>query len=691
VEAWFYGEPFQGEVLARVVLDAGPEGVWQASLETLPAPWYGLRLWGPNWPWDETWIPGSEAGFLADVDDAGHRFNPNRLVVDPWALEWSHDPIHADLRDGTVFQTGPYRARDSGPVAPKGLVLVPPLPADRPPPPLRGLHEDVVYEVHLRGLTRNDPSVPEALRGTYAGAALLAPRLRALGVTAVEFLPLHETQNDQNDLDPASADGDNYWGYASLSFFAPDRRYAADRSSGGPTRELIAMVDAFHREGIKVFVDVVYNHTGEGGAWGPERGTSTVWSWRGLDNALFYQTVEGRGYRDDNGVGPNLRFTHPLVRRHVMDSLKYWTETIGVDGFRFDLAAVLGNACDEDCFRYSSDGLLREIADAFARRPDGTGVDLIAEPWGLTEGTYQLGRFGPGWSEWNDRMRIATRQAINRPWEAQGLREIRRRIEGSPDLFAADRPGPAASLGYVVSHDGFTWWDLVSCADRRNDQPWPMGPSDGGSTFNQQWDHDGDPVAQRQAARTSFALMALGDGVPMLNGGDEFLRTQHCNNNAYNIDSVANWLDWTAAADAADFTRFVQTLLTLRGRHPQLRPATWRAPADEGGPRWLNGRGEPLQGEAWDRAEEPVLARWLPGVAGDPDAPPLYWAWNRSDTWQEVRFPDPGPGRTWHRVADTAAWLEPISANVHPWETLPGVGREGYGMHPRSLVVVVSR
>lgn len=697
VELWLYEAPLDREPVAVAALRQQDSGRWTADVTVGDARYYGYRLWGPNWPYDPAWTPGSDVGFVADVDTVGHRFNPNKLVVDPYALEWSHDPVTATWDDWSIYQSGPeHRGRDSGPVAPKGVLLVPETPTfvDRPQ---RALRDDIVYEVHVRGLTMNDPSVPEALRGTYAGAALKAPQLAALGVTAIELLPLMETPNEQNDREEGSA-GDNYWGYASLSYFAPERRYASDRAPGGPTRELQAMVAAYHAVGIKVFVDVVYNHTAEGGSWGDGRASANVLSWRGVSNVRWYQTIGGAAYRNDNGVGPNLRFTESLVQDAVIDSLRYWHEVIGADGYRFDLASILGNRCVEDCFEYSADGLLTRIAATFARREDGTGVDLIAEPWGTGPGTYQLGNYPSGWHEWNDQFRIAIRQGQNLP-DAVRPAELAMRIHGSSDRFRDDGRGPDAGVSYLVSHDGFTLADLYACADRDNDQPWPYGPSDGGSTFNHSTDSGGDPTAQRQAARTGLGIALLSAGIPMLTGGDEFLRSQRCNNNAYNLDSIGNWLDWSALAEAQTHFTFVQRMLAFRRATGALRPARWTEGADRDADgvldiAWLNAGGAAFSGGAWDDPGERYLAWMLDGdetlPAPDAAAPAaIYAGWNRGTALRDVTLPEPPAGTRWFRVADTAAWLE-SEGNSHPADARTMLVDPHYGVHGQSLLVLVA-
>ncbi|MEO1339371.1 MAG: alpha-amylase family glycosyl hydrolase, partial [Myxococcota bacterium] len=341
----------------------------------------------------------------------------------------------------------------SGPVAPKGIVL-----ASTPPPagnkPTRALRDDIIYEVHLRGLTKNDPSIPSALRGTYAGAALKAPALAQLGVTAVEFLPLQETENDQNDLDPVSTTGDNYWGYVTLNYFAPDRRYAADQSPGGPTREFKQMVEAFHQQGIKVFVDVVYNHTGEGGVFsGGDPRVMNVRSWRGFDNFNYYSLTSDLQFPWDNtGVGGNFNTFNPVVRNQIIDSLKYWISDLGVDGFRFDLASVLGNVCTHGCFQFDKlnpNTALNQIVQQIQVRPEngGAGTDLIAEPWAIGGNSYQVGNYPSGWAEWNDQYRNWIRSDQNQLGvEPITIGQLASRFSGSSDLYQDDGRKPYHSI-----------------------------------------------------------------------------------------------------------------------------------------------------------------------------------------------------------------------------------------------------
>jgi isoamylase len=661
VELWIYDAPM-GPERARVVMERAGD-VWQARVPASALPetiYYGYRVWGPSWTFDPAWTPGSMAGFVSEVDADGNRMNPNKLVFDPYARELSHDPTTPSQPDGSVYSTAAAnRMKDSGPVAPKGIVT-------REEPfatakPARPLSDEIIYEVHLRGLTMGQGG---DCAGTYAAAAERAADLADLGVTAIELLPIQETPNDRNDVDPASAKGDNYWGYSTLAYFAPDRRYACDRSPGGPTREVRAMVAAFHARGIKVYVDVVYNHTAEGGG-------GTLLSLRGIDNAGYYQLDRaGSGFTNSNGVGADLAGQKPLAQQLVTDSLAYWRDALGVDGFRFDLAPVLGNDCVQ-CFRFKPD-FLETIAAQI-------GGDLIAEPWGVVGGSYQVGNFPKGWSEWNDRYRDLIRQDQNETPATPGW--LADRLHGSSELYRPDGRPPSASINFLVAHDGFTLHDLYACSGPNNGQPWPYGPSDGGSTNNKSWDHGGDASAQRQAARTGFALLLLSQGVPMIVGGDERLRSQRCNNNPYNLDSPATWLDWSAPEPA--FTTFARRMMQFRGAHAALRHPAWIEPAQIS---WRDAAGAVASAAYMDDATRPVLAWRLDGAALGDSADAIYVAYNRSPLAVQVTL----PAGTWYRVADTGAWMEP-QANISAPGSEYKMNQARYDMAPRSLALFVSK
>ena len=704
IEAWLYAAP-AGEAESLVVtLEPREDGFFRGVVagsvlvekglsETV---YYGLRAWGPGWAWDPDWTPGSEIGFEKDVDEVGHRFNPNKLLLDPYALETTHDPITPDHQDGWIYTTGPdHRAKDSAPVAPKGIVLRDdPAAADTGARPTRPLKDQIVYEVHLRGFTKADMSLPEAIRGTYAGAAAKAAYLADIGVTAIEILPLHETQNEQNDIDPTSAKGDNYWGYSSLSFFAPERRYSSDRSPGGPTREMQAMVKAFHDEGIAVIVDVVYNHTAEGGAWNAAGDVAPLLSWRGLDNTGYYQLgKDAAHYQNDNGVGPNLAATSPLARDMVIDSLRYWHEVVGVDGFRFDLASILANSCEKGCFKFDPGdpkGILKRAA------ADLPGAFLIAEPWGTGAGTYQTGHFPEGWAEWNDHYRNTIRDDQNRDGIANVTPGwLADRLSGSWSLFGDDGRPPWRSINFVVAHDGLTLRDLYSCNGKNNSQAWPYGPSDGGTDDNRSWDQGGDPVLQRQAARTGMALLMVSAGVPMITGGDEMYRTQKCNNNPYNLDSVGSWLDWTNQATSSAFHKFAKKLMRFRNAHPAFRPAAYRPLTDTDGNglpavTFLRDNGAKADAAYLDNPGNDFLAFRLDGEEAGDSVRSLFVAYNGWTDGIHVTLPATAPGHAWHLVGDTHSWLEDED-NFLDEDSAPALDEPTYLLGRRSVVVLVER
>jgi glycogen operon protein len=698
-----YAAPTGEQERASFTLTRDAASVWSTTVSaaTLQGAgvtgtiYYGYRAWGPNWPFDPAWTKGSAAGFVSDVDSSGNRFNPNKLLIDPYAREISHDPLTPALPDGSRYGTGPtFRTVDTGTTAPKSIVLA----ADGTSTggkPARALKDDVVYEVNLRGLTRNDAGIAAADRGTYRGAAQKAASLRALGVTAVEFLPVQETQNDTNDVDPTGTAGDNYWGYMTVNYFAPDRRYAADRSPGGPTRELKSMVKSFHDNGIKVFIDVVYNHTAEGGPWNDaDKNTYSVYSWRGLDNPTYYSLTSDRQSPWDNtGVGGNYNTFNPTAQNLIVDSVAYWKDTLGVDGFRFDLASVLGNTCEHGCFSYSRTNpatALNRLAAEMPARPTGggSGVDWIAEPWAIGSGTYQVGNFPAGWAEWNGIYRDTLRRDQNKLGVAAITPgELATRFAGSSDLYGDDGRRPFNSINFMVAHDGFTLKDLYSCNGKNNNQPWPFGPSDGGSDDNDSWDQGGVAADQRKAARNGLALLMLSGGVPMITGGDEFLRGLNCNNNPYNLDSSANWLNYAWNADQATFNTFAQRLIAFRAAHPALRPANFYTAAQL---QWFTPGGVAPDSAYWTNPNNHALAWRLDGTAfGDPAAA-VYVAYNGWSGDVTFTLPAPPAGRQWFRVTDTSTWAEGPD-QVRPPGAEDPLGGIPYLLHGRALLLLVAR
>jgi glycogen operon protein len=667
--------------------------------------YYGYRAWGPNWTYVSGWTKGSNLGFVADVDAQGNRFNPNKLLIDPYALEISHDPTTATNTDGTIYASGPtYRNVDSGAKAPKGIVLAPDI-TSYGTKPTRALKDDVIYEVHVRGLTKGDSSIAAAYQGTYKGAGLKAASLAALGVTAVEFLPVQETDNDDNDVVANTTKDDNYWGYMTLNFFAPDRRYSSDKTPGGPTREFKEMVKAFHDNGIKVFIDVVYNHTGEGGAWSStDKNTYNVFTFRGLDNPTYYSlTSDYQNSWDNTGVGGNFNTFNPTAKNVILHSLKYWKDELGVDGFRFDLASVLGNTCEHGCFNYdklNTGTALNAIWSNLSPRPaaGGTGADLIAEPWAIGGNSYQVGNFPSGWAEWNGYYRDTFRKDQNEMGVSTVTPgQLASRFAGSSDLYSDDGRKPYHSINFMVAHDGFTLKDLYSCNSKNNSQPWPYGPSDGGEDHNVSWDQGGIAADQRKAARNGFAFLMLSAGTPMFNGGDEFLRTQYCNNNAYNLDSSANWLNYTLTTEQAHFKTFAQRLIAFRKAHPALRPANFFSGVDTNGNvmeqlRWFQPSGAAADSAYMSNGSNHALAFRIDGTELGDTAAAIYVAYNGWSDAVDFKLPWPFNGKQWYRVTDTCNWAEGANQVALPGSEAP-IGGENtlYTVCGRGLLVLIAR
>ncbi|HYH05485.1 MAG TPA: isoamylase [Thermoanaerobaculia bacterium] len=714
IEVWIYKEKsgFQEKVKYVMVKDAATN-IWSktVSVATLQSTYgitgtvyYGYRAWGPNWTYNAAWTKGSTLGFVSDVDPQGNRFNPNKLLLDPYAREMSHDPQTPTQPDGTRYASGSlYRATDTGASAPKGIVLA----ADATSTgtkPTRALKDDVVYEVHVKGLTANDTSIAANLRGTYAGAALKASYLASIGITAVEFLPLHETQNDTND-DIASTAGDNYWGYMTLNFFAPDRRYASNKNPGGPTTEFKNMVKAFHDAGIKVFVDVVYNHTGEGGLWSSsDTSTANILSWRGLDNPAYYSlSSDFQSYYDNTGTTGNFNTFNTTAQNLIVDSLAYWKNTLGVDGFRFDLATVLGNTCQHGCFNYdklNAGTALNRIVAEMPARPfaGGSGVDWIAEPWAIGLGTYQVGNFPAGWAEWNDKFRDSFRKDQNKlGTDAVTLGELATRIAGSSDLYSDDGRRPWHSVNFIVAHDGFTLKDLYSCNGKNNSQAWPWGPSDGGSDNNNSWDQANVAADQRRAARNGMAFLALSAGTPMIGGGDEILRTLQCNNNPYNLDASTNWHSWTLDTNQTNFKTFFSRLLAFRNAHPALRPANFYSSVDNNGNvmeqlRWFKPDGNVPDATYWNDANNHAIAWRIDGTEFSDSASAIYVAYNGWSGSVTYTLPWPGTGKAWYRVTDTCNWAEGANQVATPGsETFIGGEWTTYGVCGRGVVLLIAK
>lgn len=714
IELYVYANPMGAQEVGKYVLTKSSNSVWStsvsvSSLQTLGvsgAVYYGYRAWGPNWPYSASWSKGSSAGFITDVDSSGNRFNPNKLLSDPYALELSHDPVNASWTDGTVYASGTsYRNVDSGLRAPKGIVLA----GDSQSigtKPSRAQKDDIIYEVQARGFTKSDASISSSYRGTYKGAGLKAAYLASLGVTAVEFLPVQETQNDTNDLVPTNNSGDNYWGYMTLNYFAPDRRYAYDKTAGGPTKEFKAMVKAFHDQGIKVYIDVVYNHTGEGGAWGGTDGLTVynLLSMRGLDNPTYYELTSDNFYSWDNtGVGGNYNTHNTIAQNLIVDSLAYWKNSLGVDGFRFDLASVLGNTCESGCFNFDkmdTNNALNRIVRELPPRPatGGSGVDLIAEPWAIGGNSYQVGGFPSGWSEWNGIYRDTFRKSQNKVGvEPITPAQLATRFSGSSDLYQDDGRKPWHSINFMVAHDGFTLKDLYTCNSKNNSQAWPYGPSDGGEDNNNSWDQGGAAANQRKAARNGMAFLMLSAGVPMITGGDEMLRSINCNNNPYNLDSSANWLNYSLTSDQTTFKTFTQRLLAFRKAHAALRPQNFYSSVDNNGNvmeqlRWFKPDGGVADSSYFNNSNNRAIGYRIDGSELGDSASAIYVAYNGWSGAVNFTLPWPGNGKSWYRVMDTDNWNEGNYNIAAPGaEAFIGGEYTVYGVNPRSILLLIAK
>jgi isoamylase len=559
--------------LERIELPEYTDEVWHGYLpEARPGTTYGYRVHGPYEP------------------DAGHRFNPNKLLIDPYAkqlvgsLKWGPELFGYTLDHPDKDLS--FDARDSAPFVPKCRVIDPAFTWGRDQRTAIGWERTILYEMHVRGFTMRHRQVPKELRGTFAGLAdpHICGYLRSLGITSAELLPIHAFVDDDYLLQKGLK---NYWGYNSICFLAPDPRYLSTPF----VNEFKEMVNQFHAAGIELILDVVYNHTAEGSELGP-----TI-SFKGIDNASYYRLLpdQQRFYINDTGTGNTVNLSHPRVLQLVADSLRYWAGEMRVDGFRFDLATILAR----EPYGFDEGG---GFLDACRQDPTLSQVKLIAEPWDIGPGGYQVGHFPPGWAEWNDKFRDTVR-AYWKGDEGQ-LPDLAKRITGSGDLF--DRRGrkPWASVNFITAHDGFTLHDLVSYNEKHNEANGEN--NEDGNSDNRSWNHgvegptdDPEIVALRERQkRNMLATLLLAHGTPMLLAGDEFGRTQNGNNNAYCQDNELNWIDWDQIPDGGgDLVDFVRKLIALRKAYPilhrsrfivgeynevlEVKDATWLSPSGE--------------------------------------------------------------------------------------------------------------
>jgi isoamylase len=567
------------------------------------------------------YVPGVGAGQRygfrvhgAYAPEQGLRCNPSKLLLDPYAkaIDGAYD------WDPSVYgyvmgedDTEPNNDDDARHV-PKCVVVADDFDWGDDRRPDVPLHETVVYEVHVKGFTKLHPTIPEELRGTYAGLATpeAIEHFTLLGVTAVELLPVHHFVNDQHLVEKGLS---NYWGYNSIGFFAPHHAYSSSGTCGEQVTEFKQMVKALHEVGIEVILDVVYNHTAEGNHLGP------MLSFRGIDNSAYYRLVEDepRFYMDYTGTGNSLNMRHPSVLQLLMDSLRYWVTEMHVDGFRFDLAATLARELHEV-------DRLSAFFDVIQQDPIVSQVKLIAEPWDVGEGGYQVGNFPALWSEWNGKYRDTVRDF----WrgEPATLAEFASRFTGSSDLYQDDGRRPYASINFITAHDGFTLHDLVSYNEKHNEANGEDNQD--GESHNRSWncgvegdtdDAEVNRLRERQK-RNFLCTLVLSQGVPMLLGGDEMGRSQKGNNNCYCQDNEMSWFDWSQRDENLALLGFTRRVLELRQEHPVLRRRGWfkgrpfrgRGLADIA---WFDPSGEEMSDEQWGESFAKSLMVFLNGEA----------------------------------------------------------------------------
>jgi len=584
----------------RVTLPEVDGFVWHGFIPNIePGQRYGYRVYGP-------YDPG-----------AGQRCNPNKLLIDPYAkaidgtFEWNQSLFGYNFGDPDSRND-----EDSAASMPKSVVINPYFDWGVDRPPQHEYADTVIYEAHVKGLTQTHPDIPENIRGTYAAVAhpVIIEHLKSLGVNAIELMPVHHFVNDSTLVEKALS---NYWGYNTIGFLAPDSKYSSSPNPGGQVQEFKAMVRALHEAGIEVILDVVYNHTAEGNHLGP------TLSMRGIDNAAYYRLVDDdkRYYMDYTGTGNSLNVGHPHSLQLIMDSLRYWVTEMHVDGFRFDLAATLAREF------YDVDRL-SAFFELVQQDPTVSQVKLIAEPWDVGPGGYQVGNFPPQWTEWNGKYRDTVRDY----WrgEPATLDEFAYRLTGSADLYEHTGRRPVASINFVVAHDGFTLRDLVSYNEKHN----AANKEDNrdGESHNRSWncgvegptdDKEINALRARQQ-RNFLATLLLSQGVPMLAHGDELGRTQQGNNNVYCQDNELSWVDWANAdTELIEFTRAVSTLRTA---HPVFRrrrffsgkPVGRRGDGSLPDIAWFAPDGSEMTGEDWESGFAKSVAVFLNGQ-GIPD------------------------------------------------------------------------
>jgi isoamylase len=651
--------------------------VWHAYLPTItPGQRYGFRVHGPFDP------------------AAGHRCDPSKLLLDPYGksfhgdFDFSQALFSYDMETAAAdpSTTGIPPLVDSLGHTMTSVVINPFFHWASDRAPRTPYHETIIYEAHVKGMTQTHPGIPDELRGTYAGLGhpAVIDHLKSLNVTAIELMPVHQFMHDHRLLDLGLK---NYWGYNTFGFFAPHYQYAASRYAGAAVAEFKAMVRTFHEAGIEVILDVVYNHTAEGNHLGP-----TI-NFRGIDNAAYYRLLDGdlKYYKDFTGTGNSLNARHPHTLQLIMDSLRYWVLDMHVDGFRFDLASTLAREF------YDVDRL-SAFFDLVQQDPVVSQVKLIAEPWDVGEGGYQVGNFPPQWTEWNGKYRDTVRDY----WrgEPATLGEFASRLTGSSDLYEATGRRPSASINFVVAHDGFTLNDLVSYNEKHNEAN-GEGNRDGES-HNRSWNcgvegptDDPDILTLRaRQMRNIMATLLLSQGTPMIAHGDEIGRTQLGNNNVYCQDSELSWMDWSLAVTNADLLTFTKAVTGLRRKHPVFKRRRFfdGTPIRTGDQArdiaWLTPAGQEMTPEDWGSGFGKSVAVFLNGEAiPAPNArgervvdESFLLCFNAHDAALDFVIPEGEYAQQWTATLDTADAAGATSLVVNADEKI--------SMQARSLLVL---
>ncbi len=607
--------------LVSIPVTEQTERVWHIYINDIaPGQLYGYRVDGPYDPQE------------------GHYFNPYKLLLDPYARA-IHAPVEHhdsflgyDLKEEGDEKVLTMDTEDSGPHMPKSIVVDPTFEWDDDAAPQTPMSRTVIYEVHVKGFTKQHPTIAEEIRGTYAGMATpeSIDYLKRLGITAVELLPIHQFTNE------------SYWGYNSIGFFAPQNTYSSSGMMGQQVTEFKEMVKALHKAGIEVILDVVYNHTAEGNQMGP------TLSMKGIDNRAYYRQVEENPiyFNDFTGTGNTVDLTHPRTLQLVMDSLRYWVTEMHVDGFRFDLASALIR--DE-----SEAGRISSFLDTVAQDPILAQVKLIAEPWDI--GSYHVGQFPVSWSEWNGKYRDNVRKF----WKGDEhqANELQYRLLGSPDLYGNDGRSPNNSVNFITAHDGFTLNDLVSYNEKHNDDNGEN--NNDGANDNESWNHgaegntdDAGIIALRERTKRNFlTTLLLSQGTPMIVMGDECGRTQHGNNNVYNQDNELSWMNWDWTEAQQQLFDFTSHLTAIRQHVPLLRRRKFYETEQI---EWLRPDGHSMNDADWQNGNTRCVALSINGEKveeqeedGTPIAPD-HLVWILNSYWEDLPFTLPRPGRGHH-------------------------------------------